>query len=115
MRAVPGTPLVVTTPIDRLPLLVGMGAAQSPTGPTAPAGAGAPSMFSPNDGAKEAACHGAANSATNNLLSARPVISHILGIGPAIALAPGIGIGCQSTGRHDGDKRGGENSASVHN
>ena len=91
-----------------------MGTTEYSSGYAAGYNAGAHSAFSANECANDAARHGAANSATNNILTS-PAICHILGIGPAEALAsPGIGLRCPSAGRHYGDKGGGENFASVH-
>ena len=69
-----------------------MGTAQYAAGYTASDDASANGVFTANDRAKQASCHGAANSATNNLLSTSPVVCHIFGIGPAIALAGRIGL-----------------------
>jgi hypothetical protein len=91
-----------------------MGTAQHAAGYTASDDAGAHGVFAANDGAQKAACHGTANSATNDLGSARPVVCHITGIGLALANACRIGLGCQGASRHDGDKGGGENFASGH-
>ena len=98
-QILPGTAIIVGAPIDLFPFLVGMGTAQYAAGYTTSDDAGAHRVFSANDGAKEAACHGAANSATDNLLSTRPAVCHILGIVPAIALAGRVWTrlpGCQS-------------------
>ena len=77
-----------------------MGTTEHASGYAAGYNAGAHGAFSADECANNAACHGTANNATNRVLTS-PAICHILGIGPAIALAsPGIGIGCQSAGRH---------------
>ena len=91
-----------------------MGTTEYASGYAARYNAGTHGAFSADECANDTARHSAANSATNNVLTS-PAIRHILGIGPAIALAsPGIGIGCQYAGRHYCDKSGGENLASVH-
>ena len=108
IQILPGAAIFIGSPINPFPFLVGVDTAQYAASYTASNDAGAYRMLSANDGAKEAACHGAANGATNNLGSAGPVVCNITGIGLAIALGPCAwpGLpGCRMPWRREGPWR----------